>query len=95
VVSDSATGLRSLDLSKNYFGELPPALTAATSLSELSLDMNDELEVSPAELKAVLACMPGLEALSLSEHLEPALADICDARGGLKVRWCSRLDDDY
>jgi hypothetical protein len=81
-------GLRSLVLTSNYYSELPPALTAATSLSRLSLAACEELAVAPAELRVLLACLPGLKVLVLPEHLEPTLSGVCSAHEGLKM-WCA------
>lgn len=48
----------------NSFERLPPALAAATALTRLALDDNDELALSPADAR-LLAALPRLELLEL------------------------------
>jgi hypothetical protein len=76
-----------LDLTRNLFRKLPPALTAATCLTELSLAHNKELAVAPAELEAVLGQLPLLASLTLPRHLESDLSDIFGRRNRMSVQW--------
>ncbi|PRW44546.1 L domain [Chlorella sorokiniana] len=58
------TGLHSLDLSRNEFVLLPPAITRATALTHLGLDGNSQLVLSTSERAALLA-LPCLQQLDM------------------------------
>lgn len=58
------TGLHSLDLSRNKFTHLPPALSAATALTCLTLNGNSMLRLRAPDA-AVLLALPRLHRLEI------------------------------
>lgn len=61
-----------LDLNGNNFKRLPPALTTATSLRELSFAMNAHLVLSKADVERTLLPLPRLRRLYMNlEHTAP------------------------
>lgn len=81
-------GLRSLDLSFNRLASLPPALSAATALTALRMNYNDELRLTAAD-EQLLAALP----------LGPAAArELVERQArprfyGLRNRWQGRRQD--
>lgn len=58
-------GLHHLDLSRNKFAHLPPALSAATALTCLTLSGNRKLRLREAD-EAVLLALPRLQRLEIN-----------------------------
>ena len=54
-----------LDLARNSFVRLPPALATATSLRELSLAQCCQLVFSAVDFRSTLLCLPRLRQLYL------------------------------
>ena len=65
-------GLVSLDLNENRWPRVPPALAAATRLTELSLARNCFLALSAADVDGVLCSLPRLRRLYLDIPQMPA-----------------------
>lgn len=65
-----AAALESLNIANNLFDELPPALAAATSLTELSLAGNAQLALTAADADLLLR-LPSLRRLSLHQTSTP------------------------
>lgn len=64
------TGLEVLDLGRNSWARVPPALAAATSLTDLSLANNPSLVWSSADVDT-LSQMPRLRRLHLDDSSVP------------------------
>ena len=79
-------GLVELDIGFNRFTRLPPVLAAATRLTRLSIEGNEDLCITAADVDQVLACMPALRSLDadgisqlprgVQEHLERRLPHV-------------------
>lgn len=68
-------GLQTLVIEDCSLQELPPCLTAASRLEELSLQWNADLVVSSADVDGILAHLPALRLLRLDERqLAPGAA---------------------
>lgn len=65
-------GLQSLDLRTNSFRRLPPALSAATGLTELSLAGNFHLALTTADVQGVLLRLPRLSRVYMGVTQTPA-----------------------
>ena len=65
------TGLVSHNLTGNSFSSLPPALAAATSLTELSLAMNNNLVLTTDGVNGILSRLPHLRRLYLDKFKMP------------------------
>ena len=64
-------GLVHLDMGLNFFESVPPALAAATSLTELVLARNHKLALTAADVDGVLSHLPHLRRLYLDVHRAP------------------------
>ncbi len=72
-------GLLTLELVRTSFSRVPPALSTATSLRELSLTDNPQLVLSIEDVQSVLMRLPRLQHLYLDvertqEHVSALLA---------------------
>lgn len=67
------TSLTSLTLARCRLQRLPPWLTRLTALSSLNLS-SDDLQLSTADVRSVLACLTNLTCLSLYRGSTSAVA---------------------
>eukprot|EP00887_Chlorella_sp_A99_P002202 scaffold21.g2202.t1 len=71
---EALPGLRQLTLKFTGLVALPPCISALTSLQELDLTFNYALRLSPADARTVLAGLPCLETVRLSQPAKAALS---------------------
>jgi hypothetical protein len=70
-----------LDLVKNDFTTLPPALASATALRKLGLGINPELAVTAEDVNSILLRMPNLEQLQVAQtNTAPAVEEYLERR---------------
>lgn len=80
-------GLESLDLAHGCWDRLPPALAAATSLTELSLAESSLLVLITADVDGILCRLPRLRYLYLDVARMPAhvLAQLAECAPHLQI----------